>query len=123
MVGPDLGQMKLEYTIEKGVFLAPKVYGFITVDGQEIIKIKGVTHKVSSNIHFDDLELLLHEDANRVFTQQKWYKSLIKGEITITDVLYNLKITSNKRKAIYNVDKVFSRTEPLHYDELINKNK
>ena len=121
LVGPALGQMKLEYTIKKAVFLAPKVYGFITTSGDEIIKIKGVTHKVSSNIHYNELELLLHLDANRVFTQQKWYKSFIVGEITITDVLYNLKVTSNKRKAIYNTDKVFCKTEPLHYDEIINK--
>lgn len=96
LIGDALGQLKLEYVIKKAVFLAPKVYGFITVADEEVIKIKGVTHKVSSNIHFNELELLLHEDANRVFTQEKWYKSLLLGEITITDVLYNLKVTSNK---------------------------
>jgi hypothetical protein len=40
------------------------------------------------------------------------------GSITITDVLYNLKVTSNKRNAIY-VDGVFNSTEPVNYDDLI----
>jgi len=43
LVGPELGQFKLEYVINRAVFLAPKVYGLITTDGQEIIKVKGLT--------------------------------------------------------------------------------
>jgi hypothetical protein len=119
LVGAALGLLKLEHTISRAVFLAPKVYGFITDDGQEVIKVKGVTHEIASGIHINDLEHLLIQDSNKVFSQQKWYKSLTKGEIGINDVLYNLKVTSNKREAIY-VDNVYSKTEPLHYDE-INK--
>ena len=33
MVGNALGQMKLEHTISKAVFLAPKAYGLVTTDG------------------------------------------------------------------------------------------
>jgi DNA polymerase family B len=40
MVGKELGQFKLEHTILKAVFLAPKVYGLITDQGEEIIKVK-----------------------------------------------------------------------------------
>jgi hypothetical protein len=42
MVGKELGQVKLEHLISKAVFLAPKVYGLIDVNGDEVIKIKGV---------------------------------------------------------------------------------
>ena len=118
MVGKELGQLKLEHLISKAVFLAPKVYGLIDVEGNEIIKIKGVTDEVTSKLHINDLEHLLIQDANRVFSQHKWYKSLMGGSITITDVLYNLKVTSNKRNAIY-VDGVFNSTEPVNYDDLI----
>lgn len=41
MVGPALGQFKLEHLISKAVFLAPKVYALITEDGEEVIKVKG----------------------------------------------------------------------------------
>jgi hypothetical protein len=120
LVGDKLGQLKLEHVIDRAVFLAPKVYGLVDIDASEVIKIKGVTDEVSANIHINDLELLLIQDSSRVFNQDKWYKSLIKGEINITDVLYNLKVTSNKRNTIY-VDNIFTNTEPLHYDEIINK--
>jgi DNA polymerase elongation subunit (family B) len=43
LVGNKLGQFKLEHTIDRGVFLAPKVYGLITEEAKEIIKVKGIT--------------------------------------------------------------------------------
>lgn len=117
LVGTALGQLKLEHVISKAVFLAPKVYGFITENGDEVIKIKGVTSEIASGIHINDLEYLLIKDAHKVFHQQKWYKSLTLGEISINDIMYNLKVTTNKREAIY-VDDIYSNTEPLHYDKL-----
>jgi hypothetical protein len=33
MVGSKLGQMKLEHTINRAIFLAPKVYGFVDTEG------------------------------------------------------------------------------------------
>jgi hypothetical protein len=42
LVGSELDQVKLEYIIGHAVFLAPKVYGLITEDGEEIFKIKSV---------------------------------------------------------------------------------
>jgi hypothetical protein len=119
MVGKELGLVKLEYAIKKAVFLAPKVYGLVTVDGDEIIKIKGVTDEVTSTLSVSDLEKLLVLDNSRVFNQQKWYKNLVKGSINITDVLYKLKVTSNKRNAIY-VHGIFNNTKPLNYEELLN---
>lgn len=63
--GSSLGQMKLEHVIYKAVFLAPKVYGFITTDGKEVIKVKGLTKEIVSNLHFNDLliESLLIKDG------------------------------------------------------------
>ena len=119
LIGTHLGQVKLEHVINKAVFLAPKVYGFIDTEGNEVIKIKGVTDEITSNIHINDLEYLLILDANKVFSQHKWYKNLIGGNIKITDVLYNLKVTSNKRNAIY-VDGIFNNTEPVNYDDLLH---
>jgi hypothetical protein len=95
------------------------VYGLVDSDGNEIIKVKGVTEEITSNIHINDLEALLIEESSREIRapQEKWYTSFIKGEITISDVLYNLipKVTSNKRNTTY-VDGVFNNTEPLNYD-------
>ena len=120
MIGSALGQVKLEHTIKKAVFLAPKVYGLVDVEGNEVIKIKGITNEITSTVHINDLEQLLYQDANRVFNQHKWYKSLVQGNIRITDVLYNLKVTSNKRGLVYN-DGIFYNTEPLNYEEIDKK--
>jgi hypothetical protein len=116
-VGPLLGQFKLEYVIDKAVFLAPKVYAFITDEGKEIIKIKGVKSEVLKNVQFKDLVELLNLDSSRMFTQEKWLKDYQEGDITHKDVAYSLKITSNKRKNIY-IDNIFSKTEPVNYDQL-----
>ena len=116
LVGPLLGQFKLEYIIKRAVFLAPKVYGFITADNEEVIKIKGIKNEMLKDIHINDLEELLYLDSSRVFTQEKWMKSYQEGDITIKDLAYTLKITSNKRSAVY-IENIFSSTEPLKYDD------
>jgi hypothetical protein len=120
IVGNELGQLKLECTIDRAVFLAPKVYGLITEGGDEVIKVKGITHDVASTLTINDLEQLLVKDSSKVFTQDKWYKKVIEGQITVSDIAYTLKVTSNKRSPIY-VDGIFQDTQPYHYNEIINK--
>jgi hypothetical protein len=121
LVGSMLGQLKLEYEISNAVFLAPKVYGFNTTDGKEIIKIKGLTQDAVANVSVSDLEKLLIKDSSMEFTQNKWYKNMFAGNISIKEVIYNLKTTSNKRSAIY-VDNVLNNTRPYNYSELISDN-
>jgi len=121
MVGGALGQFKLEHTINKAVFLAPKVYGFINIDGDEIIKIKGLSND-ELNIKFNDLESLLIKDSSKHFTQEKWFKKVIEGQITVAEVAYTLKVTSNKREAVY-IDNVFTNTNPFNYDDINVKSK
>ena len=124
MVGSVLGQMKLEHIIGKAVFLAPKVYGLVDVNGATIIKVKGITKNTAAELTFDNLERLLVKDSSKEFTQEKWYKKVIEGEITVTDMVYTLKVTSNKRAPIYsNIDtiEIYNSTRPYFYDELTKK--
>jgi DNA polymerase elongation subunit (family B) len=100
-VGTNLGQLKLEHTIDRAVFLAPKVYGLVDTDGQEIIKVKGVTHELATELHINDLEQLLVKDSSKEFNQEKWFKKVIEGTISISDVAYTLKVTSNKIALFY----------------------
>ena len=120
MVGKELGQLKLEHVVTKAVFLAPKVYGLVDVDGSEIIKVKGVVKEMLADIKVSDLEQLLTEDSSREFTQTKWYKKVIEGEISVSDVAYTLKVTSNKRDSVY-INNIYSNTKPFNYNEIINK--
>lgn len=116
LVGEGLGKFKLEHVITRAVFLAPKVYAFITEDGEEIIKIKGVSKELLPGIHIQDLEDLLYINTSKELNQEKWFKKIIEGEITVSDVAYTLKITSNKRAPIY-FENVFENTKPFNYDE------
>lgn len=120
MIGSALGQVKLEHIINRAVFLAPKVYGFITEDGQEILKVKGLTKEVINKLTFNDLESLLIQDSSQEFTQEKWNKSVINGTITTSNQLYTLKTTNSKRNAIYE-NGLFTNTKPYNYDEIHKK--
>ena len=62
MIGSKLGQVKLEHSINRAVFLAPKVYGLVDIDGNEIIKVKGIGHTFAKDLHIEHLELLLVKD-------------------------------------------------------------
>jgi DNA polymerase type B, organellar and viral len=122
MVGNALGQLKLEYIIKKAVFLAPKVYAFITDQDQEIIKVKGLTKDVIDKLTFKDLEALLIKDSSREFNQNKWFKSIIEGEISTHDMIYTLKSTANKRNHIY-VNGIFNSTKPYNYKDISKNDK
>jgi hypothetical protein len=119
LVGKALGQVKLEHIIKNAVFLAPKVYGLITDDNKEIIKVKGVTPEALANesITFDNLTNLLIQNTHKDFTQEKWHKNIMAGTITVSDIAYTLKVTANKRHAIY-IDGVYERTAPYNYSEI-----
>jgi hypothetical protein len=117
LVGKEIGLFKLEHTISKAVFLAPKVYGLVDTEGNEIIKAKGLTKDTIKSIKVSDLELLLRKDATRVFTQEKGYKSLFKSDISVLNTVYTLQATSNKRQNIY-INGIFDSTKPLNYKKV-----
>ena len=121
LVGSALGQLKLEYTIKKAVFLAPKVYALISDDDKLIIKAKGLKHDAISDLKLSDIESMLIKDSTREFSQEKWNKSILEGKIIINDILYTLKATSNKRLAIYE-NNIFTNTKPYHYNDIEIKN-
>ena len=121
LVGGELGQLKLEHNISKAVFLAPKVYGLLTTDGTEIIKVKGIVNELLADIHFQDLQDLLFKDSSKEFSQEKWFKKVLEGDITVNEVAYTLKSTSNKRRSIY-IENIFSNTKPYNYNEINNNN-
>ena len=114
--------MKLEHKIEAAIFLSPKCYYLITDKGEHIKKIKGVSSTESEKVSWDDFEGLLRKDSLLEFIQEKWFKSVFEGAITIKEVAYNLKVTSNKRECIYE-DDLFVGTRPFHYKDLEEKGK
>lgn len=55
VVGKELGQMKLEYTIRQGVFAGPKLYSIITDEDKPVVKAKGYGSKGLSHKEFEGL--------------------------------------------------------------------
>lgn len=115
-IGKALGQLKLEYSISKGVFLAPKVYSLISSEGKEVVKVKGFKEKT---ISFKLLEELLYSEKSQNLSQSKWFRNLSTGQIIIKDQLYTLKATENKRQFLYDGNGLAIKTKPY----TINKDK
>ena len=102
-VGNELGQFKLEHSISRAAFLAPKVYGGIDTNGIEFTKIKGLKSKLT----FNQLEYLLNENVSLDIKQEKWFNHLVDSTINVKDdTSYNLKVTNNKRNLIYEKGKL-----------------
>jgi hypothetical protein len=109
-IGKALGQLKLEYNIVKGVFLAPKVYSLISDLGKTVTKVKGLK---DPNIPFDLFEDLLYKDKKLVLNHDKMHRSLIKGHIEVKNQAYQLKATENKRELLYNISQKAIDSRPL----------
>jgi hypothetical protein len=110
MIGKNLGQWKLEDIIKEAVFICSKVYGYINSDNKEIVKAKGYKNKIT----FIQLKSLLEFNKKLALPQEKWYKSIDEGTITIKDQLYTLQVTSSKRNLMYNKDKILYNTYPFN---------
>ena len=107
-IGKELGKFKLEYIFKDAVFLGPKIYGGITTENKEIIKIKGYKNKVP----FTDLISLLNKSSTLDLNQNKWFKSIENGNITVKEQIYSLTLTENKRELIFDNNKLIG-TKPF----------
>jgi hypothetical protein len=67
LIGKELGLLKLENKFKEAVFLAAKVYGGKTIDGQEIVKIKGSKNPIT----YIKLKELLIKDRKIKIPQEK----------------------------------------------------
>ena len=114
-----LGKIKLEKICSKVIFLAPKVYGLLDINNNLTIKVKGLSQGVINTLTLLDLEQLLVKDTSKTFNQDKWFRNIVKGNITIKDQLYSLQVTGNKRKLIYNENNKLIDSKPF----VINENK
>jgi hypothetical protein len=128
----EIGKLKLEFTADKAIFLASKVYALENYKDY-ISKIKGLHSKkyfkitekdieiINDSFSFNDFEKLLYKDSFLVNHHEKWYKSLEDSSITIKNQVYTLKVTSNKRELIYNNDNKLVNTRPykINKDEIL----
>ena len=113
LVGKGLGQLKPDYDFKEAVFLAPKVYGGITQEGESIVKAKGV----KNIIPFDELKTLLQKGNKLIIPNEKWYRDVSGGNIRVKQEIYNLAIHSTKRELIYDNKGSLVSTKPFIVSE------
>ena len=123
LIGKDIGKMKLEHIFDDAVYLAPKVYGGIVYPskitrGYEYVKVKGFKNPIT----FNELKTLINKNATLDLNQDKWFKNITDGSITICNQIYTLVATENKRKLIYDKNNKLIDTEPfILVDGIIEK--
>ena len=62
------------------------------------------------------MKSLLIKDNKLNLNHIKWFRSLIKGNITLKDQIYQLQKTENKRTIIYNDNNIAISTKPYNID-------
>ena len=94
------------------------LYDVLKNPNEEIIKIKGLNKESikKNNIDIELLEDLLIHDNLLQLPQNKWYKHIERGNISILNQLYTLRVTGNKRRLVYEND-ILIRTNPFILDK------
>ena len=115
----ELGYWSLDKELEEAIFIAPKTYSFITKDGKNKTKMKGVFREhvlyyEAMKKTFESKVLFKHVfSSKRVPTLMKQLKS--DKKIDFEDVSKTLSMYNDKRKPVTYID-----TEAWHIDE-VNK--
>ena len=116
-ISSNLGDYKHEKNFKKIVYIAPKVYAAITDENKEYIVIKGYKNE---NVSYNEIENIINKDNTLELKQEKWYVDLSEGKIITKEETYTLMVTENKRKLIYENNKlVKSLAYTLKDDKLI----
>lgn len=100
--------------------LAPKFYGGINQSGYQVLKTKGFKGSIDVKL----LETLREKDSIIYLSQDKWYKSVVEGSLTLKSQTFGMRATMFKRKPIYDANNKLIATEPFRISEdkvIINK--
>ena len=108
----DLGDMKLEYQIKDGIIVKPKMYAFISSEGEEVIKLKGV----GGNIDMEKFNNILDGEPVEYLKFTKFKESqrrnMIPNQLQWVDK--NIGLIDNKRDWGAEFDRnVLQKSRPL----------
>jgi len=123
LVGKELGQMKLEQEISKGIFIKKKLYYLLNSKGQEIIKSSGID---SSKLNYNLFIKLLNGETlslKRTNFNVEW-KTL---NINVVDSKVEIQGLTGEIKTIYNTPDVNFKSIIVHplypLENILNLNK
>ena len=98
----SLGLWKLEDEYIFSVFLGPKLYGCLNIEGKSYSKVKGF----KKTLNLEILSKLLEIGKTEELRQTKWFKYINESKIHVKDNDYKLSVTDLKRNLIYNNQKL-----------------
>jgi hypothetical protein len=116
-ISNNLGDFKHEETFNSVVYIAPKVYSYITDKQEEVTKIKGYKRK---DVSFESLKQLLIKKDSLELKQTKFYKNLRESNILLKEEKYTLMVTENKRKLVYKNGNILTKPYVLNNGKLTN---
>lgn len=110
LVGPELGQFKLEYTAEQAVFIAPKAYACKNINGtgKDKIVVRGI--KEGHNLNFEDIASVCLTRIPIKVKQEKLFRPLAAGKITSSETEIKISLTDNNRSLVVNENGDISTT-------------
>ena len=117
-IGKELGQMKLEHEIKKGIFLRKKLYYILNIKDQEVIKASGLD---SSKLNYNSFINLLNGESVEISGSSfkvNWKDLTIK----LVEMKYVIKGLNKKIKKFYNTRDVNfkSISFPIKYNLIIH---
>lgn len=86
LVGPEIGQMKLEYKVKQGIFIRKNLYYILTQDNKIVIRASGVD---SSKLNYKLFMELLNGKSVQIERVQfkvvwkDWIINVVKSNLTI----------------------------------------
>lgn len=106
----EIGKLKLEYTIKKGIFLKDKFYAIITNDDKTIKRAKGIN---STTLSFKDYFKILNykntENAIKISTKRDFQK----GSVNISKDVINIDPSYDKRERVFNNNGIIVGSKPI----------
>lgn len=112
LISKELGKLKLEHEIDKGIFISGKIYCFYNKNGEFVSKAKGVDSK---SLSFQDYLRLLHDEKINV-TKTQSTKDWVRGYVTIDNKIVTLSGNSYKRREKIYHNSRWVDTKPLVQD-------
>lgn len=115
-VGSELGKLKLEYIIRRGLHASPKLYWHLPLHSYiPIVKAKGA----GKNISYEEFSKLIKLESIS-YVKEKWFRTV--RNINVKDVTLRISGGTSKRRMIVK-NGIWIGTEPLKITEISKNSK
>jgi len=110
-ISEEIGRFKVEHLIKEAYFISNKTYCLLLLNGNIIIKTKGI---INTSLSIEDFKTMYWNKSNVIATKSNTITNYTKGSILIEEKEIVLNYDSyTKREKLYNDEKIWIDTKPL----------